>query len=570
MSATSEHPFGIDEVHERNLLRRAKGGDRAAQSELLVAFEPGIRGIVARLAPGSARYADLLQEGGLALLAAVEPFDEARACASLATPAPGWRAPSRGSFSAADREVPGLASEELPNSEGEGADGREGGDEGMQAAHRRSSSRPRQMAEFFGGKTSGRDPYLEHPAAEFAALRLAFERWLEENRGWSLEERGWRYLCDGEPELLLAARAGETAAFAKLEQKYAILRASFGLEPRSHSARGEVIGPDRRAAALAEIIAHAVICGTLGEQLWRVERAAAGMPVAIPAGFSEVAEFRQRFLADRLLGPDELVSWIEAQAAREGPPAPAYLRLPLTEEDVCDLASLELSGSPAAHRAWLARAGERLGQGERELPGHPEAPLALTYSLPDGRAEIIRIRSDGVLAQLKGVVDTLLAHFDGWLFEDALAFVLAGVAPPLDQLRGRTRRGLYGAASRITLDCDLRITPAELADFYERLRRRHLSGRDRPMGEKGLALACFIEMHWCPGTSWGELRVLWNDAYPQYASDSTNQFGTEARASWERLTGELWPTGSRAQRKLREDIAAARVRRTARLPQLLE
>lgn len=426
------------------------------------------------------------------------------------------------------------------------------------------------MDEFLGGQTSGRDPYLEHPAAEFADLRLAFERWLEENRGWSLEERGWGYLCDSERELLFAARAGETLAFAKLEQKYANLRLHLGLEPRSHTAQQEVIGPDRRAAALSEIIAHAVMCGTLGEQLWRVERAAAGMPVAMPVGFGAVAEFRRRFLADRLLEPDELVSWIEEQAGREGPPAPAYLRLPLTEEDVLDLASLELVGSPAAHRAWLTCAAERLGQGEPELPGHPEQPLALIYGVPGGRLEILRIRTDGVLAQLKGVVDTLLAHFDGWLFEDALAFVLAGVVPPLDKLRGRTRRGLYGAASRISLDCDLRITPAELADFYEQLRRRHLSGRDRPMGERGLALACFVETHWCPGASWGELRVRWNAAYPQYAIDSTNQFGTEARASWERLTGELWPTGSKPQRKLREEIAAARERRTAGLPQLPE
>jgi hypothetical protein len=217
MSAMSEHPVRIDEAHELNLLRRAKGGDRAAQAELLVAFEPGIRGIVARLAPGSRRYADLLQEGRAALLAAVGPFDERKGVRFFSYARPWVEGAIMRSFSDADREGPGLASEELSDSEGERADGHEGGDEGMHAAHRRSSSRPRQMAEFLGGKTSGRDPYLEHPVAEFAGLRLAFERWLAENRGWSLEERGWRYLCDGERELLLAARAGEMSAFAKLE-----------------------------------------------------------------------------------------------------------------------------------------------------------------------------------------------------------------------------------------------------------------------------------------------------------------------------------------------------------------
>ena len=82
----------------------------------------------------------------------------------------------------------------------------------------------------------------------------------------------------------------------------------------------------------------------------------------------------------------------------------------------------------------------------------------------------MRIRADGTLARLKIVVASLLGRFDSWFEEEAVAFVLAGVVPPLDKLRAQARGGLYRAASRIRLDCDPRTAPAEVAAFYEQLR----------------------------------------------------------------------------------------------------
>jgi hypothetical protein len=91
------------------------------------------------------------------------------------------------------------------------------------------------------------------------------------------------------------------------------------------------------------------------------------------------------------------------------------------------------------------------------------------------------------------------------------------------------------------------------------------------MEDKRLALAVFTEEHWRPDSSWSDLQKLWNSAHPAgdplHSEVPLNQFRTECRVSWERLSGELWPGGKRAKRKLQADIIAARKYRHARLSQ---
>ena len=157
-----------------------------------------------------------------------------------------------------------------------------------------------------------------------------------------------------------------------------------------------------------------------------------------------------------------------------------------------------------------------------------------------------------------------MGHFDGWSEDEAVAYVLAGFAPPLDKLRARARRGLFRAASRITYDVDPRTSPAALGAFHARLRKRWVEGRDRLLADKALALASFVEQQWGPEVSWEELQVRWNEQHPSgdlHSELSVNQFATECRDAWERLTGEIWPQSVRAARKLRHDVEAARARR---------
>ena len=566
--ADERESFGIGEAEERALVRRSADGDESARAKLLAAYEPLIRSIAKRYArKGGPPWKDLLQEGRGGLVRALRDYDPTKGAPFVSYARPFVKAAIESALRPADGELAGLDAEALAVEPAVGEAPEEEPTSG------RRTKRARQLGDFVGGRRSGRDAYVEHPAAADADVRVLLEAWLLENRGWSLEERAWGYLRDAEPDLFARARDKETqtSALAALEQKYSILRTRFELEERSHQAKELRIGPDSRSETLARLVAHAVEAGTLGERSWRAKLAEQGIAPLTAPGFGEVLDFRERFLGGELIAQDQVVAWVERQADREGPPAPAYARVPLAENDLAAFGELALAGSAEAFAAWLEGTARRIRQGhDPELPQTSASPpLALSYGLPGDRAQIVRIRADGALTQLKLVVTNLLAHFDGWLEEEAVAFVLAGVVPPLDKLRAKTRPGLYRAASRITLDCDPRTAPADVAAFYERLRRRWLKGRDRSLKDKNLAMAGFAEEQWRPGASWDELRERWNERYPDghalHYRQPLNQFATECRYAWERVTGELWPSGKRAERKLKEDVAAARKARRRRV-----
>lgn len=553
--------FGIGEADERRLWKRIAGGDKRAESQLLAAYEPLVATAARRCArSGGAKYDDLLQQGTIGLLGALKAFDPSKGVRFGVYAKPWVEGAIKDAFGPADRELSGLAVEDLEDLAGRQDDVDPG------AALRSTRRRPRRLDELVG-KDSGRDAYLMHHAAGDADVRALLADWLAENRGWTLIDRGWQYLRAAEPELVAQARRGGVEALAKLEQKYSLLHDKLGVGERGHTAEQPRIGPDPRSTALATIVARAIEKGSLSE---RAAAARRGLPV--PVGYNEIAEFRQRYLGGELLGEEQIVPWVEEQARREGPPAPAYLRVTLAAEDFASFGELDLAASVQAYASWLQRTATRVeAGGEVELPEartHP--PAALLFGSPE-ESHLVRIRADGTLARLKIVVASLLERFDSWFEEEAVAFVLAGVVPPLDKLRAQTRGGLYRAASRIRLDCDPRIAPAEVAAFYEKLRERWVKGGDRGMEERGLALAAFTEEHWRPDSSWSDLYELWNSAHsagdPLHSEVSLNQFRTECRVSWERLSGELWPGGKRAKRKLQADIIAARKYRHARLSQ---
>lgn len=322
-----------------------------------------------------------------------------------------------------------------------------------------------------------------------------------------------------------------------------------GFLGRDHRAREPFVGPDRRSRTLAGMVAHAVVWGTLAERVARARRRR-GVPVT--PGVREVGEFRRRFLRDRLLAGDEIAPWVEEQLGREGPPASAYLRVPIFDDDI---ATRPLAGFAKTYADFLCQAAKRLREGgDAELPAAVVSePLSLSYGPPGGSIGSARIRGDGVLAELKAVATILCDRLGGWREDEAVGFVLAAVAPPLDKLRATSRDGLYQAASRITLDCDPRLTRHEVADLYEDLRRRWLKGGDLLMTERGLALAAFTDRHWGSGVRWADLLALWNLAHPAgdelHYGRPLNQFATECRVFWERVTGEPWPGGTRTRAK---------------------
>jgi RNA polymerase sigma factor (sigma-70 family) len=87
-SHQEEHSSRLTAQRERELLRRARGGDTAAQQELLAALEPLVYSIARRFV-GPVELEDLAQEGRVGLLKAIPRFDEARGT-RLTTYATAW------------------------------------------------------------------------------------------------------------------------------------------------------------------------------------------------------------------------------------------------------------------------------------------------------------------------------------------------------------------------------------------------------------------------------------------------------------------------------------------------
>ena len=394
-----EQPFGISESEQRSLLGRIARGDEAARERLLRAYEPLVGSIARRsAAPGTVDYEDRCQEGRIALIGALGAF-KPDAGASFGSYAKQWligamkRDPSR----AIEARL-GLEDDEIP--EDPGAD-----------------DHVHLMGQFVGGQESGRDAYLQHASGEFADVLGHFAGWLAEGgMSGEVNPRVWGHLCRAEHELLAAVREGQSGALARLEQKYSQLLADFIPDERAHRSDELRLGPDARSAALAGLVAHAVAVGSLPERAWHARLAERGICPHNGPGFVPVEQFRRRVLAGRLIAQEEVAQWIEAQLAREGEPAPAYLRVPLSE---AELAALEgpAGKNRAAYATLLAgtaaRSGDRVAgrvaRGSARAPASPVLPRRERRAAPRprsrrcgaGRSQDARRQPHGALRRLE-------------------------------------------------------------------------------------------------------------------------------------------------------------------------
>jgi hypothetical protein len=364
------------------------------------------------------------------------------------------------------------------------------------------------------------DAYLERD--QFRDVKRALAEWLDdEGEDARIDARVWDFLLD-HPALLGEARRN-SSGIAKVAQEYRLVLDL--VRPRKPVRQPIEIGPDRRSRALAEITAKAAAEMLLG-----------------------VEGFRQQALDDRLLAVEQISPWIESQASREGEPARCYLAVP-----VPGWRRLPFVGSDArlAYAAWLAEEADRVaGDLEAECPtGATMGAQALSYGAPGTRPRLIRIRGDGLLAQLKGVTSGPwgVGPRTGWSEEQAVAFVLSGWTPPLP--KGRisvlVSDGLFPALSRIAVEVDPRLSPREVAGHYNRMRKSFLGGRDRPMDDKHLALAVFAQETITDGATWVALRERWNERWPRwrFATEDdpwAKRFALECRTAWTRITGAAW------------------------------
>lgn len=295
---------------------------------------------------------------------------------------------------------------------------------------------------------------------------------------------------------------------------------------RGESVR-EVVVEDARARALHEALARELswTCG--------------------------VDAFREQQLGGKLLGPEEIASWIKKQAARDGPVTGYYVTVPAPPREFHGsmMVTAIIGGDTAAYARWLARRAEAVAADlTSELPfASSRGPLSLDYTVPGRGASTIAIRGNGVLAQLKEIASGIkgVGRLAGWPEQEAVAFILCGWIPPHRTTSVVTRLGAFPAAARIELTVSANTPVGEVVALYQEARAEVRGAFEREMDDKHLALAVFIDELKESGLGWREIQRRWNERHPRWRYETDNdprgrRFALEARRTWSRLTGEPW------------------------------
>lgn len=189
----------------------------------------------------------------------------------------------------------------------------------------------------------------------------------------------------------------------------------------------------------------------------------------------EVADFRTKHLAGKLLKPEEVEPWIKEKAAADGPTT-VWITLPFAKgHEVMKFTRIFGNftiGSP------VILENQPISKIER---------VFLPYAVPaDNWRRLIPVAYRGVLHHLKTLADRL-ANKNDWQETQATIFVLTGLSPLIPAVKSSVR------PNRIVLDFDPFVTPKELSDHYSRLRTRvGLTRRTRKLKEKHYRLAAFL------------------------------------------------------------------------------
>lgn len=313
-----------------------------------------------------------------------------------------------------------------------------------------------------------------------AAVRKALERAL----GRRLAESDWDYLVDKRhvSELIddlqeldeLVATVRELTRFGATEPDLSGLSSAWNVagdvfEPRAH------------------------------------ERATAAALAKVARADEDLRDFRKKEIGDRVLGPEESVSWITAHLADEARPGTIG---PITLD------------YQTPRRAYMD-----VAQGAE-----------LEYLSADrSRTRVVRVRRGGRLDRLRKLSRILAARY-GWVRAEAVRFVLTDEPPSAPLVRTGLWPAFDGptAASRIVLSINVVATPREVAKAYGRARRQLLSRTPRKLSDKHLALAEFSAREGV-GASWRERMEEWNAERPDWAYDRPANFSRDCVAAERRI-----------------------------------
>lgn len=256
----------------------------------------------------------------------------------------------------------------------------------------------------------------------------------------------------------------------------------------------------------------------------------------------QVIAFRQEKIGGALIAPEKVEGWIKGRAAEEGRPD-TWVRVPTRL--LSDALRTREEGRPAAVLTLLREitqtANEPVQKSQELADGksRPDVPpddigfRFVFYGTPrDRRRRLQAVAAGGTLDRLSRL-STYLARRFQWDQAQATLFVLTGQTPRVSDARVTFSPGEIPARSRLDLQVDPSLTPAEVAEEYRRARAMVLPGRHRALSVKHLTLAAFLAT--TPDCTWRTRMAQWNTEHPNWKYAQVTNFARDAQIAHRRL-----------------------------------
>lgn len=227
---------------------------------------------------------------------------------------------------------------------------------------------------------------------------------------------------------------------------------------------------------------------------------------------SGVIELRNELLGGKLLEQPEIEGWIRKIAVSEPEPT-GVATVELPDDAIVKPGQIEVNGVMACRNVSCD-----------------------VLHFPDRNGTEVQkvgISARGKLAPLFRVSAQLAKQYR-WRDVDAVAFILSGAVPLIEPAGCSFKRHeSLPCLSRITLEVDIALSPAQVGMLYQKLRSRLLEGRYRNQTPKHAMLAAFTAQR--DELTLEEQRRDWNKRYPRWRYQVVTNFGRDAKAARDRL-----------------------------------
>ncbi len=337
------------------------------------------------------------------------------------------------------------------------------------------------------------------------------KKWIASQVGKPVHDRFWSVLVDNGcvNDVLVAAGWSQEdfeEACMTLLKRYREYLLVADIGPGA-TAKGDkerkTVPPDRRLSALAEMI-------------------------AIEAGrLPDVAAFREEHLGGKLLPFEGVAPWIRERAQGEAGTFDVEFPLPpgIKPPEYVPFETFPL---------WLRKLADHLEAQNLQVLGSARLKTLRFIDAQTDFVSAVPVDRQGVTGCLKNLAKTLVSRYPIWQEHEAVAFVLTGLVPPIPRASLKVSVSTYMPPT-LTLTIDPRMSKVEVANLYSRHRKTIFAGQDKPMSDKHLKLAVFLQEH--PEGTWNQRMSVWNDRYPLWEYARYQTFARDAAAAFLRVRG---------------------------------